>query len=181
MDLVLDVKVYQGQDAAVEGARRIFPVLDCDRIRRAQRNAAKGPWDGGEQVGDHKDIMPVVIVGRGDIGPSSAGQRAEDAPEGNEARQLGPGPPRQQVPEADEGEAWAGCDGDEELEEGSLGVSVAYCGGDGGEPFLWVAEPLVLDDLVVVERRAHEEGAEEGGCRQSRGEEVSRGPDCRGA
>lgn len=107
--------------------------------------------------------MPVMIVCGGDVGPAAAGEGAEEAPEGNEAGQLGAGPARQQIPEADEGETRAGCDGDEELEEGALRIPVANGGGDGGKPFLRVPEPFVLDDLVVVERDADDKGAKEGG------------------
>lgn len=111
-----------------------------------------------------------MVVGRGHIGPPSASQRAEDAPEGHKARQLGPRSARQQVPEADQGKARAGRNGDEELEDGSLRVPVAYRCGDGGEPLLRVAKPLVLDDLVVVEGQTDEEGAEEGGCESRQGD-----------
>lgn len=54
------------------------------------------------------------------------------------------------------------CQGDEQLEKGSLGIAVAYGSGDGGKPLLRVSEPLVLDDLVVVERDADYQCAEEG-------------------
>lgn len=167
VNLVLDVEVDQRKNAAVESTCGVFPVLDSDRIGRAQRNATKGPWNSGQQVGDHEHIVPVVVVGRGHIGPTSASQRAEDAPEGHKAWQLGPRFARQQVPEADQGKARAGRDGYEELEDGSFGVSVAYRGGDGGEPLFWVAEPLVLDDFIEVKRQSDEEGAEKGSCKSA--------------
>lgn len=57
------------------------------------------------------------------------------------------------------------CYGDEELEDGALGVVVADGGRDGGEPLVGVSEPPILDDLAVVERAADEERAEERRCR----------------
>lgn len=106
--------------------------------------------------------MPVMVVGGCNIGPAAAGEGAKEAPEPNEAGQLGARPAREQVPESDEGEARAGCDCDEELKEGPFRISVANGGRDGGEPLLRVAEPFVLDDLVVVEGDADDEGAQEG-------------------
>ena len=57
-----------------------------------------------------------------------------------------------------------GSDGDEDHENGALGVAIADRGRDGGEPFIRIAKPLVLDDLLVVERRADDESAQEGHC-----------------
>lgn len=66
-------------------------------------------------------------------------------------------------------ERHTGRHGNEDHEKGPLGVSIANGGGDGGEPLLRVAVPLILDDLVVVEGDADDEGADEGGCRGSNG------------
>lgn len=105
-----------------------------------------------------------MIIRRRYICPPTTGEGPEEAPEGDESRHLGAGLARQQIPEANQSEPRPGCDCDEELEEGSLGVPVAYGCRDGGKPFLWVAKPFILDDLVVVERCAHDEGAEKGSC-----------------
>lgn len=51
--------------------------------------------------------------------------------------------------------------GDEDLEEGSLGISVANGGRHGGEPLIGVAIVLVLDDLVEMKGHADDEGAQE--------------------
>lgn len=56
------------------------------------------------------------------------------------------------------------CYSNEELEEGSLGVSVANGGGDGWEPLVRVGVELIRDDLAVMQRAAHDEGGDKGGC-----------------
>ena len=53
-----------------------------------------------------------------------------------------------------------GSDGDEEHKNGAFGIAVANGGGNGREPFLRIAIPLVLDNLVKVQRAADDEGTE---------------------
>lgn len=48
MDFMLDEKVNKRNDAAVECARQVFPILDGDGIRRAQRKTAKGPGNSSQ-------------------------------------------------------------------------------------------------------------------------------------
>lgn len=108
--------------------------------------------------------MPIVVVGRGYVGEATACERAQDAHAEDEGRELVSGLPGQEIPEADEDEARTGRDGNEHHEEGPLGVLVANGGGDGGEPFLGIPKPLILDDLFVVEGDSDDEGADEGGC-----------------
>jgi hypothetical protein len=55
-------------------------------------------------------------------------------------------------------------DGNEELEKRALWVSVADGGGNGWKPLVWVGVKLIRDDLVVVQRAAHNEGADKGSC-----------------
>lgn len=159
---MLDKEVDQWHERAEEARSQVFPIFNRGRVRRAERDAARRPGQGSNNVRDHQNIVPVVIVGRGDVSPSAAGQRPQQAHEGHEAGELGPGLPRQEVEETDEGESGPRCDGDEDHEERALGVSVANCRRDGGEPFLWVAVPLILDDLVVVQRDADDQGTDEG-------------------
>lgn len=102
---VLDKEVYEGDDAAIERARHVFPVLDRSRVGRAKGDAPEGPGYGRQQVGDHEDIVPVMVVGGGDIGPAAASECSEDAPEGDEGRQLVARPARKEVPEGDESES----------------------------------------------------------------------------
>ena len=53
-------------------------------------------------------------------------------------------------------------DGDEEHKKGPLWIPIADGSGYRGEPLVWVSVPLVLDDLVVVQRASHDQGAEKG-------------------
>lgn len=161
MDLVLDKKVDQRNDSTVEGTGHVFAILDCHMIGWAQGNAPKGPRNGGQQVGNHEEVVPVVIIRRSNVGPATASEGAKDAPKCDKAGKPVTGLARQEVPESHEGESRTGCYGYKELEEGSFRIAITYSGRDGGKPFLRVAEPFVLDDLVVVERHADDEGAEE--------------------
>ena len=72
MDLVLDKKVNQRDQCAKEATGKVFPVLDRFRIRWAQGNAPGGPRNGKDEVRDHQYVMPVMVVGRGDVTPPSA-------------------------------------------------------------------------------------------------------------
>lgn len=109
-----------------------------------------------------------MVIRRCNVGPSAASQSPKDAPECDEAWQLVPRLARHEIPESDESESRTRGYGNEELEKGSFGIAIAYCRGDGGEPFLWVAEPFVLDDLVVVEGHANDESTQEGRCEEER-------------
>lgn len=109
--------------------------------------------------------MPIVIVRACNVRPPSTRQRPEHAHARDELGETAPGAVREAVEEEDEGEARARADGDEDLEDGALGVAVADGCADGGKPFDRVAEVLVLHDLGVVQGHADDEGADEGGIR----------------
>lgn len=106
--------------------------------------------------------MPAVIIGRGDICPSSTGQGSEDSDACNDSRKTRVGSSGEQIEECDEGKSGAGGYGNEEHKEGTLRVSIANSGRDGGKPFLRIAKPLILDDFVVMETAANDQGAEKG-------------------
>lgn len=105
VDLVLDKEVNQWHERAEEAGSQVFPIFDRFRVRRAEGDAARRPGQSSNDVRDHQNIVPVVVVGRGDVGPSTAGQRSQQTHGGHEAGQLGPGLPRQEVEETDEGES----------------------------------------------------------------------------
>lgn len=119
--------------------------------------------------------MPVVVVGRGDVRPPSAGERPDEPRNCDPFGQRAAGFGSQQVKETDEGESrtWAasthvsnilgkvrcrvkeegvhtGGNGDKEHEKGPFGISVANGGRDGREPLVWIAVPLIFDNLVVM-------------------------------
>jgi len=107
VNLVLDEKVDERDQSSKERSRKRLSVLDSSRIRWAQGKAAKSPWKRSHQVGDHEDVVPVMVIGRSNISPSSAGEGAEYAHEGNELWKLRIWTCGQQVPEANEEEAGA--------------------------------------------------------------------------
>lgn len=105
MDLVLNEEVNQRDECCEERPSKELPVLDSCGVARAQSKAAKSPRQSGHQVGDHKDVVPVVVIGRGNVCPSSAGQCSEDANTGDELGEGRVGTASQDVPEADESES----------------------------------------------------------------------------
>lgn len=90
VDLVSNEKEDQGNDGAVESARHPLSVLDRNWIWRAEGDAPKGPGNGRQEVRDHENVVPVMIVSRCNVGPASTGQSPENSPERNKARQLVP-------------------------------------------------------------------------------------------
>lgn len=48
MHFVLYEEVDERDDASIEGTRHVFSVLNGFRIRWAERDTAKCPWDSGE-------------------------------------------------------------------------------------------------------------------------------------
>ena len=85
MDLVLDEKVEHWDQSSEECASEILSVSNGLGVGfGAQGDAADGPRYSGDEIGDHKDVVPVVIVCGCDIGPASAGEGSEDADTENE-------------------------------------------------------------------------------------------------
>lgn len=84
VDLVLNEIVDQRNQCSKEQASHNFTVLDGTAVVRAERKATQGPRQSRHQVRDHEDVMPVVIIGRCDIGPTTACQCPEDAHAGNQ-------------------------------------------------------------------------------------------------
>ena len=72
MDLVLNEKVYQGHQRKKEAAREYFPVSYGFRIVGAQDKTADSPGECGHKVRYHKDVVPIVIICRGNICPTAA-------------------------------------------------------------------------------------------------------------
>ena len=76
---VLNEEVNEWQYGGIKCTRKVLAVLDGGRVARAQSNDTKCPGDGGEQIRDHENVMPIMVIGGCDVGPSTACQRAEDA------------------------------------------------------------------------------------------------------
>lgn len=183
MNLVLDVKVDQGHESAEEAPGQVFPIFDGLGVRRAQGNATGCPRDGQDKVGNHQNVVPVVVISRRDICPPAACQGPDDAEERDRFGEGAAGFRGEQVPQSHERKSWpcssssakapkkgqgghghTRSNGDEEHEDGAFGIAVANGGRDGWEPLVRVAIPLILDDLAVMQRGADDEGAEERNC-----------------
>lgn len=98
MNLVLDEEVDEGHERAKERARNDLPVLDGLGVRWAQGNAAQGPRKRCDDVGDHENVVPIMVVGRGDVCEAAASQGSENAHEEHEPRQPLAGFPGEEVP-----------------------------------------------------------------------------------
>jgi hypothetical protein len=136
---------------------------------RAQGEAAQGPGESGYQVGDHEDVVPVVGVGRRNVGPSTTGQRPEDANTSDEFGQRRVCSSSQDVPETYQCHTWScsglvgvvgpsvsdltGCEGDEEHEDRALRVAVANGRRHRGKPFLRIALCIVRTDWQTEYRQ----------------------------
>lgn len=83
MDLVLDEEVHQRYDCSEKTSCKDLAVFDGLYVRRAQNVAAIGPRNGSDQVRDHEDVVPVMVVGGSNVGPTTAGQGAKDANAGD--------------------------------------------------------------------------------------------------
>lgn len=99
MNLVLDKEVDQGYQSSEKGAAKDLPVVDCSWVVRTQRETSDGPWKSSDKVGNHEDVMPVVVVGRSDIGPASASEGSEDAHTSDELGKTGVGSCGQDIPQ----------------------------------------------------------------------------------
>ena len=105
MHFVLDKEVDQRYECRKEGAGKELPILDRSGVAGAQGEAAKSPRQSSHQVRDHEDVVPVMVVGRRNVCPSSTSQSSENANTSDEFREGRVGPARQDVPEADKGES----------------------------------------------------------------------------
>lgn len=77
--LVLKEEVGQRYQCAEETITSYLPILDRLWIGRAKHDAANCPRYCSNEVRNHKDVVHVVVIGRCDVGPSSACEGAEDA------------------------------------------------------------------------------------------------------
>lgn len=100
MHLVLYEEVNQRDQSSEEGACKYLAVLDCLWVWRAEHEAAGSPGDGRDQIRYHEDVMPVVVISRGDVSPPSASERSKDAHPSNEFGKRGVGSIGEEVPEA---------------------------------------------------------------------------------
>lgn len=117
MHLVLNKVVDQWHQCPEEEAGHDLAVLDGPAIVWAQRKTAQCPRQSGHQVGDHEDVVPVMVIGGSDICPTTTGQGAENANAGDDLRQSRVGTCGQNIPQEDQGESRTGSNSNENLEE----------------------------------------------------------------
>lgn len=162
VNLVLDEEVHEWDQRRKESSTQVLSQFDGARVGRAQCKATKCPWQGRDQVADHEDIMPIVIIRACNICPSTACQCSKDSHSCDEFRQAAALLVGHAVEEEYQQESWTRADGDENLEDGAFRVAVANGCADGGEPFDGVSKVFVLNDLGVMKGHADDQGAEEG-------------------
>src|SRR5215469_6613940 len=138
MNFVLDKEVEQRHDCCKESASEYFAILDRFWIRRAEFDTADGPGHSSQEIRDHEDIMPIVIIRGSDIRPTTASECSEYSNSCYPLWQSIAFSRSHKIPQCNQGESWAGCHGNENLEDGALRIAVTNCSGDRGKPFLRV-------------------------------------------
>lgn len=78
VNLVLYEEIDKRHKGSEEGPAKDLPVVDGLGVVWAKGETSDGPWQGGNKIRNHEDVVPVVVVGRGNIGPSSTGEGPKD-------------------------------------------------------------------------------------------------------
>lgn len=102
---VLDEEVDQGHQSPKEGACKEFPIFEGSRVAGTQGYASKRPRKGSDKVGNHEDVVPVVVVGRSYICPSTTCHGTEQANASNEFWERRVRLAGEDVPQSYEGES----------------------------------------------------------------------------
>ena len=84
VNLVLYEEVYQGYQGTKKAACKDLPVFHGSWVVWTKCQAAQRPWQCSDQVGDHENVMPAMVIRRSDIGPSAACQCPENPYSGYE-------------------------------------------------------------------------------------------------
>src|SRR5256885_6212371 len=79
MHFVLYEEVDQGHQRAEEQTGQDFSVFDCSRMWRTESKTPKSPWQCCNQIGDHENVMPVMVIRRCHVRPSSTSYCPEQA------------------------------------------------------------------------------------------------------
>ena len=98
VDFMLKEEIGGWHKSTEEQACEYFAVLDGLRIGRTQSQTAKRPGYGDDKVGDHEDVVPVMVIGRCYIGPASTCECPEDAHASNDPGKVGIRSPGQVIP-----------------------------------------------------------------------------------
>ena len=76
---MLDEEVHQWYKGRKESSTKDLPPVYSLWVWWTESETTDRPRESRDQVRDHEDVVPVMIVGRGDIGPASAGKSSEDS------------------------------------------------------------------------------------------------------
>jgi hypothetical protein len=103
MDLMLNKIVNQWNKSSKEETCEDLAVLDgLDIARRRQGQATERPGQGENQVCNHEDVVPVMVVSGSDINPSSA-QHSPDHADCKDKLWARAVPPRgEEIPQEDQ-------------------------------------------------------------------------------
>ena len=144
MDFVLYKPVYQRYQSPKECSCNDLSKFYRLLIRRTKRQTSNGPWQGSYKVWDHEDIVPIVIIRRSDISPSSACKRPENTHTNDEFSHSSPWPWSEKIPYYHESESrtWGNCN--KKLENGSFRISISDCRRYRREPLVWKALDIIL-------------------------------------
>lgn len=108
MHLVLNEVIGQWDNGSKERSSKDLSILQCPVISptRTQGNAACRPWNRSNEVGNHKDVMPVMIIRRCNVCPSTTAECSKEADAGDEFWEGAAALGCHAVPEGDEGKSW---------------------------------------------------------------------------
>jgi len=166
--LVLDEIIDQGHQGAEKEACQDLPVLHGAVVVGAEGKTSKRPGQRCNKVRDHKNIMPAMVIGGCNVGPTTAHQCPEEPRSKNHLREGGIWSRRKDIPQEDEGKPRTGRDSDEDLEDRTFGIPVPDCRRDRGKPLIRIAIVFVLDDFVKMKMCAHNQRAEKSSKRKDR-------------
>ncbi len=106
-DLMLYIQVDHWHNRAEEGSSKTLSISERSWIWRAQHNAAEGPRESCHYIGYHEEVVPVMIVGRGDVGKSAACQAPKDSRRSNKLWQRLSGSGGEKIPKSHESKPWS--------------------------------------------------------------------------
>lgn len=168
MHLVLNEEVYQRYKCTEEKTSHNLAIFHGTAIVGTESETAHCPGQSRNKIRNHKYIMPVMIISRRDICPTSAHKRSKQPSSRNELGEVRARTRSEKVPKKNESKSRTGSDCDENLEEGSFGIPIANRRRHRGEPFVRVAIMLVLHDLPEMQAHAYHQGAEKCSIREGR-------------
>lgn len=88
VDFVLNEEVNERDKSPEEQPSKPLAPFHSLGIGRTESETAQSPWERGDQVRDHEDVVPVMIVCRGNVSPASTRQCSEDTNACDDSRQT---------------------------------------------------------------------------------------------